>query len=683
MSATNPEQFNVVCNWHPEKEGQGPLWQEMANKKQQDSTPSAEQARAQKDRILASKLFALAKRQRSFLDFIVNAKLEGREDKLKEFALGIDVFERDETFDPNIDSIVRVEASRLRAKLREYYDGEGRQDPVRIEIPKGHYVPTFRFNQRIGVRSDARANASSGFAGGKIGMTVIGFLIVAILFLLMQNFVLEQKPADATTAIDDKSIAVLPFVSMTSGEDDEYFADGLTEEILNSLAQVRELRVTARTSSFYFKGKNLLVSDIATRLGVAHVVEGTVRRDGDRLRIAAQLIRASDEFHLWSQTYDRKRADVFKIQEEIAEEIAEVLGVVLDENAREIMRNSGINDVEAFIAYQKGREAFADAHQGMNMADALEIANAHFDIALEAAPSLAAARVMKADLRGHVLFEITAGIRDEKYPGELSDALAGLREEYRLAVELAPVGNQRDLIDLERTLFSDNWIGLPFQIEKALQPDGCAQTSWTNAFISPFGWAEQMSAKFRDSAACNPLDVNASYLLAFALLWSGDANAALRAVTEANSKGLTHPFLEDARFWALLATGRVNDPGTFGSGTGGGNMPFDRQILREALSGNSEVARQMAEDYWAGLETNEFSTLVLAAVVGDRVTANNAAARIDAHPGSIIVLGSAVATCYCGAPFDLDAAPNYKARIEEAGFPWPPPKIIEYPTKTW
>ena len=143
---------------------------------------------------------------------------------------------------------------------------------------------------------------------------------------------------------------MLPFVPLSSGEDDGYFADGLTEEILNSLAQLPELRVTARTSSFFFKGQNLLVPEIASRLGVAHVVEGSVRRDGERLRIAAQLIRASDNFHLWSQTYDRTRDDVFAVQEDIAENIAEVLGVVLDDAAREVMRRAGIRDVEAFIA---------------------------------------------------------------------------------------------------------------------------------------------------------------------------------------------------------------------------------------------------------------------------------------------------------------------------------------------
>ena len=653
------------------------------------SKPTAAQVRAQRDRILASKLFSLSNRTRAFLDFIINAELEGRADRLKEFTLGIEVFEKDKSFDPSIDSIVRVEASRLRSKLREYYDGEGQGDPVRIDIPKGHYVPVFRLihkeSEIKGLQTEqdvGRSMSTTDITGRKLGFTLIGLMAAAIFYLVVDNDVFDQAPHVPTREIDDKSVAVLPFLSLSSGEDDGYFADGLTEEILNSLAQLPELRVTARTSSFFFKGQDLLVSDIASRLGVAHVVEGSVRRDGNRLRIAAQLIRASDNIHLWSQTYDRTRDDVFAVQEDIAENIAEVLGVVLDDTAREVMRSAGIRDVEAFIAYQKGQEAWVTAHQGMTMSDALVIANTHFEIALEAAPGLTMARLMKADLRGHIIFEIASGIRDENYPGELQETLAALREEYDLAVKLSPAGNQRDILDLERTLFSEKWNGLPFRIQKAMQPGGCPQMNWT-ALVAYFGWADQIVAKLREAITCNPMDTSASYQRAWSLIWAGDSDAALRAIAEAENMGLSHPSLNDGRYWALLASGRVDDQGAPGPGTEESRMTYDRQVLREAFSGDPAVARQMANDYWSGSDTDDLSSMVIAAVIGDRERANEAAARIDAYPGSAVVISTAVFTCFCGAPFDLEAAPNYKARIDEAGFPWPPPKRIDYPAKTW
>ena len=127
----------------------------------------------------------------------------------------------------------------------------------------------------------------------------------------------------------DASIAVLPFVNMSSDKEQGYFADGISEELLNLLAQVPELRVIARTSSFSFKGKDVEIAEIARRLNVANVLEGSVRKSGDKLRITAQLVRASDSSHLWSQTYDRQMADVFKVQDEIAAAVVEELKIKL------------------------------------------------------------------------------------------------------------------------------------------------------------------------------------------------------------------------------------------------------------------------------------------------------------------------------------------------------------------
>ncbi len=529
-----------------------------------------------------------------------------------------------------------------------------------------------------------RSESITHLTGRKLDFAIIGLMAVAILYLIADNYVLEQAPSDTVEEVADKSIAVLPFVPLSSGEDDSYFADGLTEEILNALAQLPALHVTARTSSFFFKGQNIPVPEIAARLNVAHIVEGSVRRDSERVRITAQLIRASDGFHVWSQTYNRTLDDVFAVQEDIAENIAEALGVVLDDNARRVMRSAGIRDVEAFIAYQKGMEAFATAHEHASMiSEPLAIANAYFDRALEAAPGLTMARLLKADRAGHVLFEIAAKLRDEEYPGEAQETLVALRKEYDLAWRLSPPGNQRDILDLERTLFSEDWSRLPDQIQKAIQPGGCPQMNWTSEFIGPFGWGEQLDEKFRESLVCDPMNFFASTALPFLLIMAGDPEAALQAVEEAENKGLSHPWLEDARYLALLAAGRANDPAMRGRQPEGSSMLYDRQILREALAGDPTLARQMAEEHWSMPDVNDWSSLLVAAVVGDRERANELAARIDAYPGSVVVLAATLSACFCGAPFDLEAKPNYKARIEEAGFPWPPPKRIDYPTKTW
>ena len=233
-----------------------------------------------------------------------------------------------------------------------------------------------------GVKRDEevdRSRSISADTGRKLNRAVVVLLVVAVSYFAVDKFVLapqsqndesagiqqagKKPPAvvqtdSAVSSVQVRSVAVLPFVAMSSGEDDRYFADGLTEDILNYLASVPELLVTDLTSSFHFKGTDLPIPDIAATLGVANVVEGSVRRAGERVRITAQLIRAADGFHLWSQTYDRTLEDVFAVQEDIARNITEVLDVVLDEQALVRMRNTGIGDVEAFIAYQKGQEAF-------------------------------------------------------------------------------------------------------------------------------------------------------------------------------------------------------------------------------------------------------------------------------------------------------------------------------------
>ena len=140
----------------------------------------------------------------------------------------------------------------------------------------------------------------------------------------------SQRRRPTAPAPDEKSIAVLPFVDMSAEKDQEYMADGIAEELLNLLAQVPDLKVIARTSSFAFKGKKIEIAEIAKKLNVAHVLEGSVRTSGNKLRITAQLIRTADSTHLWSETYDRPLDDIFAVQDEIANAIVQALQIKLD-----------------------------------------------------------------------------------------------------------------------------------------------------------------------------------------------------------------------------------------------------------------------------------------------------------------------------------------------------------------
>ena len=189
-----------------------------------------------------------------------------------------------------------------------------------------------------------------------IGLLVVGAIVAAFM-------IVSRRPTASLTAIPEKSIAVLPFVDMSAGKDQEYFSDGISEELLNLLAKIPQLQVTARTSSFAFKGKEIGVPEIARTLHVAHVLEGSVRKAGNSVRITAQLIKAGTDTHLWSQTYDRKLDDIFAIQDEIAADVVKQLKVTLLGAAPK----ARTTDPEAYALYlqavQLGRQFKAQAFQ--------------------------------------------------------------------------------------------------------------------------------------------------------------------------------------------------------------------------------------------------------------------------------------------------------------------------------
>jgi serine/threonine-protein kinase len=166
---------------------------------------------------------------------------------------------------------------------------------------------------------------------------------------------LSQSESASRAESPEKSIAVLPFANMSTDPENEFFADGITEEILNALAQIPELRVAGRTSAFSFKGKNVDLRIIGEKLNVRTVLEGSVRRSGKRVRIAAQLIDVSNGYHLWSEKYDREIEDVFAVQDEIAMAIAERMKATVNENRTAALEQRSTENIEAYEAYLKGR----------------------------------------------------------------------------------------------------------------------------------------------------------------------------------------------------------------------------------------------------------------------------------------------------------------------------------------
>lgn len=313
------------------------------------SLDSAEQGavRKQLEKVLADPVFSSARRLSLLLRFIVEETLAGRGDQLKEYTLGVSVLGRGTGFDPRLDSIVRVEASKLRARLGTYYKNAGLIDPILIELPRGSYAP--RFAPR---HPGAEAPRSNG------------------------------------------AIAVLPFVHLGPEPDGEYVSDGLTEEIINRLGTIPGLCVVARTSAFQFKSKGGNIQEIGRTLGARYLIEGSVRTSQNRLRVNARLIDAGTGYQVWSRTYDQTPDDILGIQAAIADAISTALagGRSLSTEKTSATELS----TEAYNLYLRGR-----FHRNQWTLEGFEKSVEYFQRALALAPG--SAQILAALSEAHVL----------------------------------------------------------------------------------------------------------------------------------------------------------------------------------------------------------------------------------------------------------------------------------------
>ncbi|MGB5621568.1 MAG: hypothetical protein WBN65_03660 [Gammaproteobacteria bacterium] len=470
-----------------------------------------------------------------------------------------------------------------------------------------------------------------------------------------------------------RSIAVLPFVNMSADPENEYFADGLSEEILNFLAGVPGLQVTARTSSFQFKGKNADVREVGETLNAAHVLEGSVRRSGDQARITAQLIRAADGYHLWSETYDRTMEDTFEVQTDIAESVSRALGVVLDDQQRRRMQTAGVRDVEAFIAFQKGQARFWQAHSHEidmpTMAEAAE----WFTEALRLEPRFASAYFMRSDYHAHrtTLYGVEDAERQLAYAAYMNDLDA--------AIANVSSADERALIEVDRTMASDNWRALPERFDAALASRSCAEGVWIE-LAPPFGKAEEYLAYTKAMIECDPLNFYYYYSAGLSALWIGRKDEAIELTLRGLDIKPDDPFLEAGLVMALLAQQRYEEARERAASRDLWNREL-KLALVDAASGDMESARARAAEVIAGSGPwlKMYHTLQLNAVTGQREAANEAAAWFDRLPMGPMMLIGAISECLCGAPFDLEATPVFKQRLEEADVVWPPATIIDYP----
>jgi len=303
------------------------------------------------DRISASQCFRNSQRLQRFVNFTVQSAVRGSLDQLKEYVLGREVFDRDSDYDPRLDSIVRVEAQRLRRKLREYYETEGATDPVLITFQAGSYVPSFAYRE-------------SGPPARSIG---------------------------TRDQLNPRTVAVLPFLNLSPEPDQEYFCDGVTEDVIYRLSRSPELNVIGRASTFVFKSTDCDLQEIGSRLRAGTLLEGSVRRSGNQLRISAAMLDSETGHVKWANSFDVALGEVFAIQEEIARAIATELRVRVTASGQEKLAR-GAPDIEAYLLYLKGRQAWNE----MNVS-AYRTSIGHYERAISLYPEYASPYAGLAD----------------------------------------------------------------------------------------------------------------------------------------------------------------------------------------------------------------------------------------------------------------------------------------------
>ena len=364
-------------------------------------------------------------------------------------------------------------------------------------------------------------------------------VVVAAVALAAEMFIVPRvsdRRVTAAAPAADRTIAVLPFTNLGGDPSEEYFSDGLTEELIAALARVRHLRVAARTSVFAFKAQNRDIREIGRLLNVATILEGSVRRDGARVRIHAQLINATDGFHIWAASYDRNMADIFELQTELALHIAEALQANLTSGDRQRLAKQPTENPQAHSAYLKGRYYWKQ-RSGVGLSKAIK----YFEEAIAADSHYAAAYAGLANAYGPM------GVHGYMSPAE---AGARMRSNTLRALEIDPdLAEARVGLAAYRSLHEWNFAGAEKEYLRAIELDPSASIAhlWYGYMLQPLGRDEDALAQRKIAADLDPMAAFAISSVGMSYLFSGHPVPALEQLSKAvqldSTYWLTHLYM--------------------------------------------------------------------------------------------------------------------------------------------
>ena len=378
---------------------------------------------------------------------------------------------------------------------------------------------------------------------------IVALTSVAVLAIAAGLWVAESRKRSVPPKVSAGivSIAVMPFVNMSSDKEQEYFSDGLSEELLNHLVRIPELRVAARTSSFQFKGKNEDLRTIALKLNVSNILEGSVRKEGQKVRITAQLINADDGFHMWSETYDRDLSDVFEVQEDIARSVANSLKVKLF-GATPFASSAATNNLEAYNAYLQGRYFFERRDR-----ESLERALSYYEQAITLDSSYALAWAQIAQVR--------ANQADRGYlPTKEGYEKARTAAEKALALDpnLAEANSAFGWI---KATYDWDWAAADafYQRALALEPGNATVVRAAGGLAASLGRLDEALALHRRAVELDPLSAAARMNLGTYSYYSGQFDEALAAFRKSLELSPALPAVHHDLGRVYLAEGRPQE----------------------------------------------------------------------------------------------------------------------------
>ena len=520
-----------------------------------------------------------------------------------------------------------------------------------------------------GVTRTEEDGSASPPAGQKLNVITAAALVAALGIIAYQNFVrgVDSVPTFATS---DKSVAVLPFDDLSESRDQGWFADGVAEEILLSLARLPELRVISRTSSFHFRNQDLPLKEIADKLDVGHVVEGSIRRSGDRIRVTAQLIRAGDDSHLWSDSYDASAEDVFGVQEAIAEQIATALDVFLDETKRESMFAMGTRNVEAWELYSQASKLEHDWYMTYGRGDKLWQVAALTEKALTVEPDFLAARFLHVTAYVHFVM----GDNSDGAPKGLThaDAQSVILEDFDAAARLSRSPGERTFFQMNRAFYSDNWSEIPVIVARldldAVQDVIQASVSGhgVDMLLSILGRKQDAFDYLEEALRRSPYDPSLWWHISGAAFALGGPDLAFDYI----ERGPDEFQLNYVRksIYTLIGAGRAEEAlARFEDYRGNADQNLAARALVMAHAGRHAEVRELL----ALISDGDFEHWTLAWALdaaGHQDRAETMYRSIDAKPGGPQALLLYATTLYGGKFFhDLDWTPNLAARLAEAG----------------